>query len=853
MAQSDAVYATLVMTDSYLPGAMVLGHSLRDRGAKAKLVACVLLNNLSLDTISELQTVYDDIAPVEHIVNLQPANLYLMNRPDLISTFTKIELWRQTQYKRIVYLDADMVVLRAPNELLKMETNFAAVPDVGWPDCFNSGMMVLNPNMADYYALLALARRGISFDGADQGLLNMHFTDWERLSFIYNCTPNANYQYVPAYRHFQSSINIIHFIGAEKPWTLGRDHKSNIGVYGELLARWWAVYDRHYRPPKPVSSGQFVQPRKKVQDYVRGEDSRYEPSYQPQLSEQRRHSRGYQITEPQPQPVPGIHVTAPPEDTGAMERPFGDQPALDEKIQQENYQPTSTQEQRRWSAPHAEWEPARQPPPPGSRPEAANFPSQQYEMSDSRELFEPPTVYPEPPKDMWYAVPDTKPQPRAPPKAIFPWEESAPKATRVFPRSREATPPPPEPAVAQAAVSGPAATGAPALQAPAYKPRQPSLTQAIEAAFSRPAKPPSPPRHVFPWEARAPKATRVFPQEKPPTAPTTHAAATDTHSGTATASEVAAGVDVASTPRAPGTAWDSFAQQTNKWDEDPDIARFMESFNKPRRAPIQVVHDSRTESHPEDGPPPVKERRTSVKLTDFPTEVERPSLPVTPAPIRRPTYWGADESAEQGKSVLPVAKGVPRQDEWNPIIKLEELQRRQSLIMTGDDNLVAGAKTPPRRVMPDSKSREEAIEAAMKAMRTSHEKPKVPAKPILREPHFEVSGADARDLTNEGIVISAHTTATGSKSPTRFNPIILEGEAASERISYDSKKTAMKDESGEPSTATHHSTSSFSYSTSSLSPTTSRASLREDAAKTAIEEDVLSPKSTNVQEEVPSS
>lgn len=172
-----------------------------------------------------------------------------MNRPDLISTFTKVELWRQTQYKRIVYIDADAVCLRAPNELLSLDTDFAAVPDIGWPDCFNSGVMVLNPDMGDYYSLLALAQRGISFDGADQGLLNMHFREWERLSFTYNCTPSGNYQYLPAYRHFQSSINIIHYIGKDKPWTLGRENKMSTGVYGELLGRWWAVYDKHYRLP----------------------------------------------------------------------------------------------------------------------------------------------------------------------------------------------------------------------------------------------------------------------------------------------------------------------------------------------------------------------------------------------------------------------------------------------------------------------------------------------------------------------------------------------------------------------------------------------------------------------------
>ena len=197
-----------------------------------------------------IQTMYDHIIPVDRIVNRSPANLYLMDRPDLASAFTKIALWRQTQFTHLVYLDADVVALRAPDELFNLPQSFAAVPDIGWPDCFNSGVLSLKPNMGDYYALLALAQRGISFDGADQGLLNMHFRDWETLSFTYNCTPSGNYQYVPAYRHFASSISLVHFIGKDKPWMAGRGQMSAAGgVYEELLGRWWAVYDKHYRSP----------------------------------------------------------------------------------------------------------------------------------------------------------------------------------------------------------------------------------------------------------------------------------------------------------------------------------------------------------------------------------------------------------------------------------------------------------------------------------------------------------------------------------------------------------------------------------------------------------------------------
>lgn len=170
-----------------------------------------------------------------------------MNRPDLVSTFTKISLWRQTQFEHLVYLDADVVTLRAPDELFDVDSKFAGVPDIGWPDCFNSGVLSFKPNLGDYYALLALAQRGISFDGADQGLLNTHFRNWHRLSFTYNCTPSGHYQYVPAYRHFQSSISIVHYIGNDKPWITGREGTGASGVYEELLGRWWSVYDRHYR------------------------------------------------------------------------------------------------------------------------------------------------------------------------------------------------------------------------------------------------------------------------------------------------------------------------------------------------------------------------------------------------------------------------------------------------------------------------------------------------------------------------------------------------------------------------------------------------------------------------------
>ena len=61
-----------------------------------------------------------------------------------------------------------------------------AAPDSGFPDIFNSGVFALRPNLDDYTNLAALVQESVinpnvSFDGADQGLLNQYFNaqpDW---------------------------------------------------------------------------------------------------------------------------------------------------------------------------------------------------------------------------------------------------------------------------------------------------------------------------------------------------------------------------------------------------------------------------------------------------------------------------------------------------------------------------------------------------------------------------------------------------------------------------------------------------------------------------------------------------
>ncbi|TVY30080.1 Glycogenin-1 [Lachnellula hyalina] len=577
---AEDVYATLLLSDTYLPGALVLAHSLRDAGTTKKLAVLVTGDSVSADAIAQLGNVYDFIVPVERVVNETPANLFLMDRADLHSTFTKITLWKQLQFRKIVYVDADIVALRAPDELFDLPHAFSAAPDIGWPDIFNTGLMVLTPNMGDYYALLAMAQRGISFDGADQGLLNMHFKNtFNRLSFTYNVTPSAHYQYLPAYRHFQSSISMAHFIGTAKPWTEGREANKGSTPYDEMVGRWWAVYDRHFRESSVDSSSTGNSTI--VQYHTKGEYRPVVPIISVTSS-----SQAYQPEETESE--------IPPK---TAEEPLHERPELPKEVEEAYLPPIETRldKGREPEAPVQQfmsWDASRDPPPAGSRPEASNFPATHYEMSSDPTPFKAPERYPDPPKDMYYQVPKTPTYQK--PAPIFPWEKDAPKPTRVFPEDNLSIT------------------------------KHPSSNELAEASPEE--------------ESQAiPPVT--------PTTPTIQFTSAD--------------------------PWQSFTR-SNAWDDIPEIERYIGNLQKNRKGNIQVLQGYGSGIADVSSPGGF---RHSMRLTDFPTAVERPSLPVTPAPRHKPSFWG-EERDEDGE--LPAAAGVPSQEQWDPAAQLEQLARRQS-------------------------------------------------------------------------------------------------------------------------------------------------------------------------------
>ena len=229
------------------------------------------------------------------------------------------------------------------------------------------------------------------------------------------------------------------------------------------------------------------------------------------------------------------------------------------------------------------------------------------------------------------------------------------------------------------------------FQAPTRYPEPPE-----NLYFEAPRQKPMPerPKPIFPWEANQRKATRVFADDLPTTpsevAPST---TTDDETQTETVSPT--------TPAISTSSQESMAafSRSNAWDEMPEIDRYIANLPQNRKAKLQVLFNSAQEKANASKEPtassvlessrPNSDRRGSMKITDFPTEIERPSLPVTPAPVRRPSFWGEERDAA---GELPAAEGVPEQSQWDPRERLAELQRRQSEVLEN------GPQSPPRPI-----------------------------------------------------------------------------------------------------------------------------------------------------------
>lgn len=244
--ESREAYATVLHSSGkYVCGAITLAQSLLRTGTKRDLI--LLLD----DTVSEpkrnalIQAGWK-LRFIKRIRNPR-AEKDMYNKYN----YSKFRLWQLIEYEKVVFIDADIIVLRNIDVLFQFP-QLSATGNAG--SIFNSGVMVIEPSNCTFNMLMQHTKDIISYNGGDQGFLNEIFVWWHRLPRRVNFFKNfENLNEVSTKNQLFGAdppqLYAIHYLGL-KPWMCYRDYDCNwdvghLRIYASDVAHrtWWKIHD----------------------------------------------------------------------------------------------------------------------------------------------------------------------------------------------------------------------------------------------------------------------------------------------------------------------------------------------------------------------------------------------------------------------------------------------------------------------------------------------------------------------------------------------------------------------------------------------------------------------------------
>lgn len=284
---SDKVWTTLITNTKYMPGLLTLAFSL----TKHSHYPLVALYTDSLEPEGhralDVRGIYKQ--RIEYL--LPNAHKDYTNDLRFYDCWSKLQPFSLTQYKRVVQLDSDMVVIQSMDELMDMQLDsetgvFAAThacvcnpyklshypkdwhedncaythyhpihtekpdahiygpsPTFGLGIC-NGGLQVVDPSKKSYQKIqdaLASPSRTDKYDFADQSLLSDVFEGkWIPLSYKYNALKTLKKFHEPIWQ--DSEVKNVHYILATKPWDV-RDKPNREELDDTDTFRFWFALD----------------------------------------------------------------------------------------------------------------------------------------------------------------------------------------------------------------------------------------------------------------------------------------------------------------------------------------------------------------------------------------------------------------------------------------------------------------------------------------------------------------------------------------------------------------------------------------------------------------------------------
>ena len=221
-------YITYVCSDNFIPGVVALYNSVRLSDCNHDFIVLVT-DDVSEESKDKLKQNDLKIVDADKIYYNGKNKDKILDRYGKVDQswkmFTKINIWKQTEYSKLIYLDADTLVLKNIDELFEIDELGAVL---GGSVMLNysgieAGVLVTEPNIKTYNNIIdALESDSYDIKMSDQSFLNDYFSKHG----IINSIPETFNRMWKKNRNPGGSF-IFHFNGS-KPWIepSSLDHNS---------------------------------------------------------------------------------------------------------------------------------------------------------------------------------------------------------------------------------------------------------------------------------------------------------------------------------------------------------------------------------------------------------------------------------------------------------------------------------------------------------------------------------------------------------------------------------------------------------------------------------------------------
>nr|XP_043635005.1 inositol phosphorylceramide glucuronosyltransferase 1-like [Erigeron canadensis] len=231
-SKSKEAYVTLLYGDEFVLGARVLGKSIRDTRSTKDMVVLVSdgVSDYAKTLLQADGWIVKPISLLENPNQVRPTRFW--------GVYTKLKIFNMTDYEKVVYLDADTIVIKNIDVLFKCG-KFCA--NLKHSERLNSGVMVVEPSAELFNDMISKVTTLYSYTGGDQGFLNAYYagfpsarvfdpnispeemdsrpvSEMERLSTLYNADVGL-YMLANKWMVDEKELCVIHYtLGPLKPW-----------------------------------------------------------------------------------------------------------------------------------------------------------------------------------------------------------------------------------------------------------------------------------------------------------------------------------------------------------------------------------------------------------------------------------------------------------------------------------------------------------------------------------------------------------------------------------------------------------------------------------------------------------